>query len=314
MSPRRLGLALLLAAWPSVSPAHAEKVTFSFAPSAGRSYLVEEISQQTSKVAAKREDLVISGRSTMEIARDGQRWAIRLHVDSLLVTKDGATLDSPMFAAIRGSRAIQVIRPDGGFDHLEGARALYDRMLAAASGEERERLLDRGKAPLDTSERASWYERVEVFAGQTLELDRDYFFESAYPVGGDGWVPHQVLFRLGPWVETPIGRLLKVSLAYVADARRQVPAAQPVVSRIASGFTPRALRPIASDVTLEGAGWRLIDPTTLTVFQEQIVHRLRQPLRVDESLGLTLTLVDQVDYKLTPVAPPGPHSDQEKKP
>jgi hypothetical protein len=97
-----------------------------------------------------------------------------------------------------------------------------------------------------------------------------------------------------------------VKLAYVADARADVPGATRIEARVATAFSPNLPGKLAKGFTLSGNSSRLVDPSTLLVFKEQSVRRVQTRVELSEEMALTVTSEEQSDITLEPATPAAP--------
>lgn len=296
-----LALALTLA--PLAAAAGAETVTFAFAPPLDRSFEVREIGTVAVKWGAHNEEVAIGQRSHWRFARGANGLTLTDATQELAMAKGGKPFEHPALAA--GAKAAVEYRlgPDGRLDRLVGSQRNAERMVAALEGDAKESAKKRlAEGRSGESEQFLWFERFEILAGQTLELDRDYWFPSAWP-SDDGWVPHHVLFRLGPWEQQPQGRLLRVQLAYVQDAPATIPGAVRLAPRVRTRFDPERLGKVLTGFQLRGNATRLVDPVTGLVWREQTFRRESHVERPVEEIGITIALEVRTDFTLTPLAP-----------
>lgn len=296
-------LALALALAPAAATADAERVTFTFAPPLGRTFEVREIGTVAVKWGAHNEEVAIGQRSHWRFARGGNGLTLIDSTQELAMAKGGKPFEHPALAAGAKASVEYRLGPDGRLDRLFGSQRNAERMVAALEGEAKESAKQRlAEGRSGESEQFLWYERFEILAGQTLELDRDYWFASAWP-SDDGWVPHQVLFRLGPWEETPQGRRLRMQLAYVENATATIPGAIRLAPKVRSGFDPGRPGKLLTGYRLSGNANRLVDPATGLVWREQSFRRESHVERPVEEIGITIALEVRTDFALTPLAP-----------
>lgn len=298
-----LGLLGLLAATGS-APLCAEQVTFRFAPPPNSSYLARKLEITEIRVGANREPLTLATLESMRVRQEAGSVYIASKIDKIAAAKDGKAIDSPAaINAMVGSEIVRVFRPDGALLRVTGYERMAAKALPNMSGETKrsfEQFVAEGRQ--DDRDQASWFE-VEVLLDQTLELDRDYWFEAAWP-DESGWILHQTLVRLGPWVDHPQGRLLTVNMAYVVNALAALPDATPLVPKLRSRFQARQPGKVSDKLKLEGASTWLMDPETAVVWKQQSRRKVSEPVRVNESLGVTLVTEEKVDMTLEPLPSP----------
>lgn len=300
--PTAARAALALALLGPAAAVRAESVSFTFAPPLDATHEVREIGTVAVKWGAHNEEIAIGQRSHWRFARLASGFSLTDATQELAVAKGGKPFEHPAIAA--GARASVEYRigPDGRLDRLVGSQRNAERMVAALEGEAKESAKQRlQEGRTGESEQFLWYERFEILAGQTLELGRDYWFESAWP-SDEGWVPHQVLFRLGPWEPTAQGRRLRVQLAYTQDALAAVPGAIRIEPRVATRFDPARLGKLLRGYQLRGNATRLVDPATGLVWREQSFRRESHVERPVEEIGITIALEVRTDFTLAPLA------------
>lgn len=275
-------------------------VTFAFAPPAGAVFVQREIFVETARLGGIQQRISMASEVSLEVAREAGRPALHYRVERAAAARDGKPSDAAMVAAMTGAETVNILHADGVLVRVDGMRRLFERVLATTTGEERSALEKRLRENrIEDRLRANWFETTEILSGQTLELDRDYYFDAAWPTD-EGWIRHQTLLRLGPWEETAHGRRLRLKLAYVADARTEVPAAERLLPRVSTAFAPG--RP-AKGFTISGSASRLVDPATLLVWKDQSVRRVRNRLEVSEELAITVSSEEKSDITLEPAAP-----------
>lgn len=303
-----VGLASALASPGEVAPrppagAVPAPVTFAFAPPAGN-YVQREIYVETAKLGGIQQRITLASEISLQVSQEGGRSFLLYRIQRAAAARDGKPSDAAMVAAMTGAETVNVVRPDGVLVKIDGMRRLTERLLPTVQGEERAALEKRLRENrIEDRTRANWFETAEILSGQTLELGRDYFFDAAWPTD-DGWIRHQTLLRLGPWEKTPQGQRLRLQLAYVADARSEVPGAVQLQPKVAIAWNPAAPGRLAKGFTITGSASRLIDPGTLLVWKDQSVRRVRNRLEVSEEMALTVSSEEKSDITLEP-APPG---------
>jgi hypothetical protein len=303
MSNCRHLLAPLVLCLAAAATARAETVTFAFAPPLGQSFEVREVGTVAIKWGGNREEVTIGQRDHWTFSRSGNGLRLTDTTQELAMAKDGKPFQHPAVATAAQSGVVYHLGLDGRFERLVGSQRNAERMVAALEGEAKERAKQRlQEGRVGESEQFLWYERFEIFSGQTLELDRDYWFRCAWP-SDDGWVPYQVLFRLGPWESTPAGRRLRVQLAYTQDALAAIPTAVELTPRVRTRFDPAKPGRTLKGYQYRGNATRLVDPATGLIWREQSFRRESHEERPIDELGITIALEVRTDFTLTPLAP-----------
>lgn len=286
------------------SPLAGESITFYFAPPANTVYQARKLEITEIRIGANREELTLGTLETLRLRQEAGAFYIASRIDKIAAAKEGKAIETPpAVEALLGSEIVRVFRLDGALQRITGYERLAAKALESMTGETRrsfEKFMAEGRQ--DDRDQAAWFE-VEALLGQTLELDRDYWFESAWP-DESGWILHHSLVRLGPWVDSPHGRLLKVNLAYVGNAGGAVPGASRIVPKIPSRFDPRQPGTIGPKLKLEGASTWLIDPATAVVWRLQSRRKVSEPVQVSEELGVTLVTEEKIDLTLEPLVAP----------
>jgi hypothetical protein len=236
-------------------------------------------------------------------SRSGGGYRLVEQTEEVAFAIDGKPAKSAMAAKLAANRLAYVVAADGALVRVEGARENLERLLPLLEGESRksaEKRLAEGR--FGDGEAASWFDTIEILAGQTLELGRDYWYPAA-TTSDDGWVPHQILFRLGPWEETPVGRRLRIRGAFVRSALVEIPAAVRIAPRVRSRFDPERPGKLATGYTVTGNFSRLIDPATMSPHRDQLYRRLATEIRPDDSIGITFAVEERLDVTYLPLAP-----------
>ncbi len=284
------------------APLLGESVTFTFAPPANSAYQARKIQISETRIGATREELTLAMLETVRVRQEAGSTYIASRITEIAAAKEKKAIEMPAaIDAMKNSEIVRIFSPDGTLQRITG----YDRMAAKAlpsmTGETRksfEKYMAEGRQ--DDRDQADWYE-VEVLLGQTLELDRDYWYFAAWP-DESGWVTHQTLVRLGPWVDHPGGRLLTVRLAYVASAKAAVPSAEPLTPKVPSRFNARQPGTLAPKLKLEGASTWLMNPATAVVWRIQSRRKVSEPWQVSEELGVTIVTEEKIDLTLEALA------------
>lgn len=265
-------------------------MTFAYRPPVGRAFDLAESHAESFELGVKKEQILVRTRTRIEASREGDRIYLRARIEEVEATHDGRPEKEPIAQSLEGASFVRTVRPDGSLVAIDGNRAVYEKLAALSTGDRKaevEATLEAGV--IDDLDLYGWRQQIEMLAGQTLDLDRDYFFDDAFPTGRDGWVTHQTLFRLGPWENRPEGRLLRVSVAFVPDARAVIPAAVRIESRVRTKLDLRHLPKLAAGYKLTGNASHLVDPSTLTYWQAQVVRKIQQMTRVSDALSVTVT-------------------------
>ena len=293
----------VVSSFAAAAPASSEQVVFRFAPPIGSSFVSRELQETELRIGATREKHTTAILSTISLQREGGMIYIAHRFDQIAGAKEGEKFETPpQVEAMKGSRIVHVLRPDGSLQRVDGYAAIAAKALPKMKPKAREslqKMIDEGRQ--DARDRAGWFE-LEMLIEQTLDLDRDYWFPSAWS-DEEGWTRHDTLLRLGPWVDHPgAGRLLTVQLAYVEDAVAVIPGAIRLSSRIASRFDPLKPGKIARGQKFEGSASWLIDPRSCVVWKIQTFRKVSQPIQVNSDIGLTLVTEQRATKTLE--APP----------
>lgn len=302
----RLAMLVAIVAFGSLGGArlHGESVTFYFAPPANTAYQARKVEITEIRIGANREELTLGTLETLRLRQEAGTFYIASRIDKIAAAKEGKGIElPPAVEALLGSEIVRIFRLDGVLQRITGYERMAAKALQGMTGETRrsfEKFMAEGRQ--DDRDRAAWFE-VETLLGQTLELDRDYWFEAAWP-DESGWITHHTLVRLGPWVDRPRGRLLKVQLAYVTNAAAAVPGARHLVPKVLTRFNARQPGSLGPKLKLEGAATWLMDPATAVVWRLQSRRKVSEPIEVSEELGVTLVTEEKIDLTLEPLAAP----------
>ncbi len=278
------------------------RVSFTFAPPAA-AFVQREIYVETARLGGIQQRITLASEVSLRISQEAGSSFLLFQIQRAAAARDGKPSDAAMVAAMTGAETVNVVRPDGVLTKINGLRKLTERLLPTLQGEERTALEKRLRENrIEDRLRANWFEATEALSGQTLELGRDYFFDSAWPTD-EGWIQHQTLLRLGPWEETANGRRLRLHLAYVADAKTDVPGAVRLQPKVATAFAPSNPGRLAKGLTISGSASRLVDPATLLVWKDQSVRRVRNRLEVSDELAVTISTEEKADITLEPALP-----------
>lgn len=297
--PLAAGLAGLLVAAPSA----AESVTFGFAPPVDQRFELRDWGTLTIKWGGNRQEIAMGERASWTASRAGDGYRLDQRNLEVALAKDGKPHEEPLLKAVAQDRVVYTVARDGVLRSLDGLRRNAERRIALLEGDAKEsakkRLEERREGEFESWR---WFDRHEIFLGQTLELDRDYWFRSAFP-SDEGWIPMQVLFRLGPWEETPAGRRLRLNVAYTQNARALVPDAEEVRAKVRTRFDPTRADNLLKKVEIRGNSSRLVDPATGMLWRDQSFLRLAFEVRPIEEFGMTVALEIRTDFTLSPAAP-----------
>lgn len=299
---RRLPAALALACAVASPLAAAETVTFAFAPPTDRAFELRSYGTGTTKWGGNKEVIEVGMISRLRFAPTAGGYRLTDQTQDLAIAMDGKRVESKVLDVVRRNRLTWYVGRDGRLERVEGARENFAAMIPLLEGEAKKRAEQRlAEGEFGGDEIATWFETCEVLAGQTLELDRDYWFRHARSTD-DGWVVFDVLFRLGPWEETPHGRRLRQRAAFVSNARAELPQAVELAPKLRSRFDPARPGALARGYKITGNASRLIDPATLLVWREQVYRREEHEIRPVEEVGITFAVEARLDTTLTPVA------------
>jgi len=220
----------------------------------------------------------------------------------LAMALGGKRVENERLDVLRRHRLTWNLRGDGALVRIDGAKENFAALIPLLEGESKKRAEERlAEGRFGEDDVATWYETYEILAGQTLELGRDYWFRHARSTE-EGWIPYDVLFRLGPWEETPNGRRLRQRLAFVKSATIEIPAAERIRPKVRGSFDPEKPGKLVSGYKITGTASRLIDPATMLVWREQLYRREEHEIRPIEEIGITFAVEERLDSTLTPAA------------
>jgi len=280
----------------------AESVTFAFAPPTDRVLQLRSYGTGTMKWGGNKEVVEVGMIAHLRFVPTANGYRLTDQTQDLAMAMDGKRVESKLLDVVRRHRLTWILGRDGRLERIDGARENFAAMIPLLEGESKKRAEERlAEGKFGEDDVASWFETYEILAGQTLELDRDYWFRHARSTD-DGWVAYDVLFRLGPWEETPNGRRLRQRVAFVPSAMVELPRAEKLTPVVRSHFDPTRPGALASGYKITGSASRLIDPATLLVWREQIYRREEHEIRPVEEVGITFAIEARLDTTLTPVA------------
>lgn len=298
---RRLVAAAALTA--AAAAASAESVTFTFAPPTDRVFEMRSYGTGTMKWGGNKEVIEVGLISHLRFVATASGYRLTDQTQDLAMAMDGRRVESKLLDVLRRHRLTWHLARDGRLERIEGARENFAAMIPLLEGESKKQAEQRlAEGRFGEDDVATWYESYEILAGQSLELDRDYWFRHARSTA-DGWVGYDVLFRLGPWEETPNGRRLRQRAAFVKSALVELPGAERLEPKVRTRFDPARPGPLASGYKITGNASRLIDPATLVVWREQLYRREEHEIRPVEEIGITFAVEERLDTTLNPVAP-----------
>lgn len=296
--PRAVSLLALLGLFLAAAPVTAETVTFYFAPPVGANFVTKQVTTSELRIGGNREVHSLASRSSLRVRREAGSYYLLRKLEQMAVAPAGGKYETPpALQALIGIEIVHVLGEDGSLRRVDGYNRIAARAIPLLKPEAKKRLekyVEEGRQ--EDRDKADWYE-FEMLMGQKLELDRDYWFESAWP-DEEGWIRHETLVRAGPWVDTPDGRLLTLNLAYVAHATATIPDAIQLSPRVKTRFRPREPGKLGEKLKLEGATTWLIDPATMVVWKIQARRKVSQPLRVNEQVGVTVVSEEQIHTTL----------------
>ena len=300
---------LLLAALAG-APVFGESVTFYFAPPANGAFQAKRLQISETHIGVVRDELTLAMLETLRVRQEAGSTYIASRVDQIAAAKEKKPIEMPAaIEAMKGSEIVRIFGLDGTLRRINGYDRMAAKALPAMTGETRksfEKYMAEGRQ--DDRDRADWYE-VEVLLGQTLELDRDYWFDAAWP-DESGWILHQTLVRLGPWVDPSPGPPAHPSISPTSRMRRRrCPARVASCRRCPRASTPVEPGTVGPKLRIEGASTWLMDPATAVVWKIQSRRKVSEPLQINEELGVTLVTEEKIDLTLEPLAAPAATSN-----
>ncbi len=258
--------------WSQEAAEPPETVRFTFAPPDGTVYLqtvettrrkqFEGLGSQTDETRSVAEVTVHAVESGYEIVSK---------TVSARSTRDGAPLPDPISDILKQAVIRYRVDHHGVVSSIEGFGGLVDRLVGQVPAEVAQALAAAlGEEALVARATAEWNGRITDFAGTEAEVGK--VFEAQVPFA----LPNgsEVVYDLRTWVSglepCEQSRCARIELRYDSDASALsdlLESTGKALSGLADGFELSA-----SGSRIVGGGWRLMDPSTMLIYHEDL-HR-----------------------------------------
>lgn len=265
-------LAVLLAVVLSASALAEEPFAFRFDPTRGQDRV--EITQRLHLTRTRevgelgRQSDEATAEARIVVLRTPQGYTMTVTPLSTKVTRDGQEVTGPL-ATLQSLEVVYRLDREGKLVEVEGLGKAVGRVLAALPPE-RARAIAELVDPeaLAAREKAEWDSRYGDLLGKTVRVGDVWRDRASYEVPGGPTIAYAVKTSVPRALPCAAGTCLAIETTSWSDA----PAAGRRTARTAGApeVAEAAAETPQDEATIEGRAGRIIDPTTMRLFREQL--------------------------------------------
>ncbi len=145
-------------------------------------------------------------------------------------------------------------------------------------------------------ETEEWNGRIGGFTGASIKLGDIWKDTTLYQLPSSESITYYTATSFDEWVEIGGKKCLKVSFSYDSDPGALAGAIDSVMSKVASVVSDSLNAPKSSVSQLFGSGYRLIDPSTMMIYQEFNERTMKLYLSTSEQKQSAVTSYETREY------------------
>jgi hypothetical protein len=268
-----------------------EKVTFTFAPPDGMHYVqtvdtLRELATPDGQQQADRSE----ARAKVSIRKTADGYVVTTVPIAMTMSRDGKSVKDPsleilddtvvkLFVSPRG----KPVRVEGYEDVARRVREAYPPEIAAAVG----RLLT--PETLAARTRAEWEGRISDFAGRTVAIGDSWDSAATFTFPNGQRLEYFMRTTVSGRAPCPSSSCVEVRFRYDSDPK----AIGELAARIPDGADGRGEEVRAKLAALTGAGIRVVDPSTMTVYSERVGRTMKLTMETKEGSLPVVTREEQ---------------------
>lgn len=275
-----VGLLGAASLWSQEAAEPPEVVRFTFAPPDGTTYTqtvettrrkqFEGLGNQTDEsqvVAEVRVHAVESGYEIVSKTLSGHS------------TRDGAPLPDPVSDLLKQVVIRQLVDSHGVIQRIEGFGGLFEQLATRVPAEMAQALSAAlSEEALVARATAEWSGRITDFAGTEAEVGKVFEAEVPFTLPNGS----EVVYDLRTWVSglEPCGdtRCARIELRYDSDAAALTDLLESTGKALSGLLDGSGLS--ASGSRIVGGGWRLMDPSTMLIYHEELSRSISMEVEI----------------------------------
>jgi hypothetical protein len=268
-----------------------EKITFRFAPPDGMHYLqtVDTLRELATRDGQKQADRSET-KAKVSIKKTSQGYVLTTVPTSMTMSRDGKTVKDPSLEILDDTVVKLFVSPQGRLVRVEGyedvarrVRESYPPEVAVAVG----RLLT--PDTLAARARAEWEGRISDFVGRTVAIGESWDSAATFTFPSGQRLEYFMRTTLSGRAPCPSNSCVEVRFRYDSDPK----ALGELSARVPDGEGGRGEEVRAKLASLTGAGVRVIDPSTMTVYSERIGRTMKLTMETKEGALPVVTREEQ---------------------
>lgn len=268
-----------------------EKVTFTFAPPAGMHYVQtvdtrRELATPDGKQQADRSE----SKAKVSIQKTTRGFVVTTVPISMTMSRDGKSIQDPSLEILDDTVVKLFLSPQGKPIRVEGyedvarrVREAYPPEIATAVG----RLLT--PQTLAARARAEWEGRISDFVGRTVTIGEPWDSAATFTFPNGQRLEYFMRTTVSGRVPCPSKSCVEVRFRYDSDPK----ALRELSARVPDGADGGGEEVRAKLASLTGAGIRVVDPTTMTVYSERIGRTMKLRMETKEGALPVVTREEQ---------------------
>lgn len=234
--------------------------------------------------------------------RVGETYEFSPKTVSASMRRNGAPLNDPILGLMSKIQANYVISRDGeaisisGFGEVEAViKATMPAQLAAALAP----MLN--EATLVAQQKAEWNARYANFAGGSFRIGDVIDVEAPQQLPNGTTLTYTIRTMFPRWEPCPAGKCIRLEQVYESDAAELAKMAEGLTKRVAEATQIAAPMPQSaqSPARITGSLSRLIDPTTMLIYSEQVKRTISMQVQVPGNGAMPVTQEESRTYSFT---------------
>lgn len=239
-----------------------------------------------------------SSQSRITVDKTPEGFTVTSKPTAMALSRNGETIEDPSQQIILDSQIVYKLGPDGHLLTIEGYGDVVERLQSSLPVEVRAAAAQLfNESALVERDTAEWHGRIGDFIGKTLKAGEAWAGEYEFPLPTGGMVHYYSVGRVKEVVPCGSARkeCLKIEFKYNSDAKA-VGEMMGTVLRTASGEAPLDVDTSVTQPQIDGEGTRLIDPSTMLIYEETVVRTITMNMTLPNGSVLPTKMTETKEY------------------
>lgn len=304
LPPQAIALLLTLAAsvlsaWAG-APKNPDMISFRYAPPDGT--FIETITMRREKIFEGMSSQVDrrESKANITIRHSDDGYLVTAKPLSMEMTRDGKAVRDPLSELLKDVVVTYRIGRDGHIEEIDGYGDLLEKVRESFPKPVAESLAPiLNEQALTSREIAEWNGRIGDFAGSEFQVGESISAEVPFTLPNGVSIVYFMETSFPGWEPCPAGSCARVVVQYDSDATALQQKLMGTLAKLTAGAESKPAPPSVSGARIEGSGSRLIDPSTMLIYEESVSRTMRVTMEVPGRGPVPVTVKEERTYSFS---------------